>query len=38
MGLFCFDFMGSGQSEGEYVTLGFNEQHDLAEIVRYLRK
>jgi len=23
--LFCFDFSGSGLSEGEYVTLGVNE-------------
>ncbi|EGR31652.1 hypothetical protein IMG5_105010 [Ichthyophthirius multifiliis] len=38
IGLFCFDFMGSGQSEGEYVTLGYNEQHDLQEIIKFLRK
>ncbi|EAR92625.1 alpha/beta superfamily hydrolase (macronuclear) [Tetrahymena thermophila SB210] len=37
IGLFCFDFYGSGMSEGEYVTLGFREQNDLADIVKYLR-
>jgi hypothetical protein len=29
MGLFSFDFSGSGLSEGEYVTLGKNESIDL---------
>jgi len=33
----CFDFSGSGNSEGEYVSLGFYEQDDLATVVEYLR-
>lgn len=36
MGLFCFDFSGSGLSEGEYITLGINESHDLECVVNYL--
>eukprot|EP01100_Stratorugosa_tubuloviscum_P010867 TRINITY_DN4743_c0_g1_i2.p1 TRINITY_DN4743_c0_g1~~TRINITY_DN4743_c0_g1_i2.p1 ORF type:complete len:315 (-),score=100.53 TRINITY_DN4743_c0_g1_i2:21-965(-) len=35
--LFCFDFSGSGLSEGEFVTLGYNEVHDLRTIIEYLR-
>lgn len=33
-----FDFSGSGMSEGEYVSLGYYEQHDLAAVVEHLRK
>ncbi|EAR95809.2 alpha/beta hydrolase family protein (macronuclear) [Tetrahymena thermophila SB210] len=36
IGLFCFDFSGSGLSEGEYVTLGINESQDLECIVQNL--
>jgi len=32
-----FDFSGSGLSEGEYVSLGFYEQHDITTVVEYLR-
>lgn len=32
-----FDCAGSGISEGEYVSLGFYEQHDLATVVNHLR-
>ena len=35
--LFCFDFSGSGLSEGEYVSLGFFERDDLSCVVDYLR-
>jgi len=35
--LFGFDFAGCGQSEGEYITLGFNEKDDLAKVIEYLR-
>eukprot|EP00743_Colponemidia_sp_Colp-15_P008874 GILK01009684.1.p1 GENE.GILK01009684.1~~GILK01009684.1.p1 ORF type:complete len:515 (-),score=111.24 GILK01009684.1:87-1631(-) len=35
--LFCFDFSGSGMSEGEYVSLGWYEREDLAAVVSYLR-
>lgn len=33
----CFDFAGSGNSEGEYVSLGYYEQDDLATVVEHLR-
>jgi hypothetical protein len=36
IGLFCFDFAGSGISEGEYVTLGINESLDLECVVNHL--
>lgn len=36
--LFCFDFSGSGKSEGEYVTLGYFERLDVKCVVDYLRK
>ena len=34
--LFTFDFSGCGNSEGEWVTLGWKEIHDLAAVVNYL--
>ena len=34
--VFAFDFSGSGRSEGNFVTLGSNEQHDLKVVVEYL--
>eukprot|EP00397_Hematodinium_sp_SG-2012_P028498 GEMP01030007.1.p1 GENE.GEMP01030007.1~~GEMP01030007.1.p1 ORF type:complete len:357 (+),score=50.09 GEMP01030007.1:39-1109(+) len=37
MTLFCFDFAGSGMSEGHYVSLGYYEKDDLAAVVEYLR-
>ncbi|EGR29880.1 hypothetical protein IMG5_146530 [Ichthyophthirius multifiliis] len=37
LALFCFDFSGSGLSEGEYVTLGKNESEDLDLIIQYLK-
>lgn len=36
--LFCFDAAGCGLSEGEYISLGWFERHDLAEIIAYLRQ
>lgn len=35
--VFTLDFSGSGLSEGEYVTLGWNEKDDLRAVVDYLR-
>ncbi|KAF4714681.1 hypothetical protein FOZ63_022553 [Perkinsus olseni] len=35
--LFVFDFAGSGESDGEYVSLGYYEKDDLAAVVEYLR-
>lgn len=34
----AFDFSGSGISEGEHVSLGWYEQHDLATVVSHLRR
>jgi len=36
--LFCFDFTGSGRSDGEYVSLGWWERDDLKCVIDYLRK
>lgn len=35
--LFAFDFSGSGQSEGDWVSLGFWERDDLATVIQHLR-
>mmetsp|Transcript_5603 Transcript_5603/g.9044 ORF Transcript_5603/g.9044 Transcript_5603/m.9044 type:complete len:569 (+) Transcript_5603:171-1877(+) len=35
--VFCFDFAGCGESEGEYISLGWYERDDLAQCVEYLR-
>ena len=35
--VFAFDFAGSGVSDGEYVSLGHHEQHDVRTVVEYLR-
>lgn len=35
--LFSMDFSGSGISEGDYVTLGYNEADDLEIAIKYLR-
>lgn len=37
-GLCCFDFSGSGISEGELVTLGYNEAEDLKTIIAMLKQ
>jgi len=34
--LFCFDFAGCGESDGEYISLGWFERDDLADIVKHL--
>ncbi len=34
--LFSFDFSGCGNSQGEWVTLGWKEEHDLASVLKYL--
>jgi len=36
--LFTFDFAGCGESEGDYISLGWFERDDLAECVAYLRR
>lgn len=35
--LFTLDFSGSGLSDGDYVSLGSHESHDLKVVVSYLR-
>lgn len=35
--LVTFDFTGSGQSDGDYVSLGFYERDDLQVVIEYLR-
>lgn len=34
---FCFDFSGSGHSDGEYISLGWWEREDVGCVVEYLR-
>lgn len=36
--LFTFDFSGCGNSEGEWVTLGWKEKDDLAAVIAYLKE
>jgi alpha/beta superfamily hydrolase len=33
----CFDFSGSGVSEGEYVSLGVFETEDTLCVIKYLK-
>jgi alpha-beta hydrolase superfamily lysophospholipase len=35
--LVTFDFSGCGNSEGQWVTLGWKEQHDLASVIQNVR-
>ena len=34
--VFLFDFSGSGLSQGEYITLGYQEKDDLETVVNFL--
>lgn len=34
--LFAFDFSGCGNSEGDWVTLGWKEKRDLETVINYL--
>ena len=36
--VFALDFSGSGLSDGEDISLGWYERHDLASVVKYLRE
>ncbi len=38
MSLFTFDSVGSGKSEGDWVSLGWHERDDLEVVVEHLRK
>jgi len=35
--LFTFDFAGCGNSEGEYISLGYYEKDDVDVVFQYLR-
>lgn len=35
--MFCFDFAGCGNSEGEHISLGWFERDDVAMIIEHLR-
>jgi dienelactone hydrolase len=35
--VFCLDLSGSGRSEGEYISLGYNEEKDLTVVIEHLR-
>lgn len=37
MNMCAFDFAGTGLSEGEYVSLGAHEQHDVMAVLQHLR-
>ena len=37
LSVFSFDFAGSGNSDGEYVSLGYYEREDLTCVVAHLR-
>lgn len=36
--LVAFDFSGSGLSDGDFVTLGWHEHHDVGTVVRHLKE
>ena len=36
--LFVFDFAGSGLSEGEFISLGYHESHDVGNVIDFLEK
>lgn len=38
MTVVCFDFSGCGLSEGEYISLGWFEHYDVANLIDYLRE
>lgn len=36
--LLSFDFAGCGMSEGQYLTLGYNEKEDVYSVIRRIRE
>ena len=34
----AFDFAGSGQSEGKYISLGYHEKHQVKNVVDFLER
>eukprot|EP00008_Paramoeba_atlantica_P005124 CAMPEP_0201483242 /NCGR_PEP_ID=MMETSP0151_2-20130828/7463_1 /ASSEMBLY_ACC=CAM_ASM_000257 /TAXON_ID=200890 /ORGANISM="Paramoeba atlantica, Strain 621/1 / CCAP 1560/9" /LENGTH=499 /DNA_ID=CAMNT_0047866299 /DNA_START=109 /DNA_END=1605 /DNA_ORIENTATION=+ len=37
IGLFTMDFAGAGQSEGDYISLGYHERRDVETAMEYLQ-
>ena len=35
--LCVFDFSGCGNSEGEFVTLGYKERYDLEAVIKHIK-
>lgn len=38
LSVFCLDLSGSGQSEGEFISLGYHEEQDLRAALAHLRR
>lgn len=38
MSVCLFDFAGSGMSEGAYISLGYNEVHDLQAVLKHVKE
>ena len=36
--LFVIDFIGCGLSEGEYISLGYHESHDVENVINFIEK
>lgn len=36
--VFAFDFSGSGNSEGDYISLGYYEKDDVKDVIKYLKQ
>ena len=36
--VFCFDFVGCGNSDGEYVSLGYYEKQDVEFLIKYMNE
>jgi alpha/beta superfamily hydrolase len=36
--VFTFDFSGCGMSEGEFISLGWNERDDLEAVIKHMRE
>jgi len=38
LSVFCLDLSGSGQSDGEFISLGYHEEQDLRVVLEHLRQ
>lgn len=36
--VFCFDFVGCGNSDGEYISLGYYEKRDVEFLLKYMNE